>query len=179
MPKLTQKQENFVQAYVRSSNGYQAYLEAYDVSPNTARSTVDQSASRLLSNPKIAARLAEINDQATERVAEQRIADAEQAGYDVEAVASMLKNAYDKAAEDPKGGAAMVAAAMGLARLHGLIINKSEDVTQRESSRSVDARIRQLLAGVQEDRASRSAGEAGSGVQPREAVPTVSDVGTA
>jgi len=124
MAMLTPKQENFVQAYLRTGNAYQAYLEAYDVKPDTGRATVDQSARRLLLNPKITLRLAEINNQAAEKIAEHQIANADSASYTVDTVTHMLQKAYDKAEKTENGSAAMTAAAIGLARVKGFIVNK-------------------------------------------------------
>lgn len=58
---LNQKQEKFCLAYAKSGNARQSYLEAgYKCKPEVA----DASASQLLKNPKVKARLAELYDKA-------------------------------------------------------------------------------------------------------------------
>ncbi len=64
--RLTQKQEDFCQAYFKSGNAYRAYLEAYDVDPKTHRSTVDSNASKLLNDTKITTRLQMLRERAEE-----------------------------------------------------------------------------------------------------------------
>ena len=65
---LNQKQEKFCLAYAKSGNARQSYLDAgYKCKPETA----DASASQLLKNPKVQARLAELYD----KVADEKIAD--------------------------------------------------------------------------------------------------------
>lgn len=58
---LNQKQEKFCLAYAKSGNARQSYLTAgYKCKPEVA----DASASQLLKNPKVKARLSELYDQA-------------------------------------------------------------------------------------------------------------------
>lgn len=58
---LNQKQEKFCLAYAKSGNARQSYLDAgYKCKPETA----DASASQLLKNPKVKARLEELRDKA-------------------------------------------------------------------------------------------------------------------
>ena len=61
---LTPKQEAFALAYVETCNAAEAYRRAYDVKAATQHSTIYSAASRLLSDPKISARVAELQDQA-------------------------------------------------------------------------------------------------------------------
>lgn len=63
--KLTQKQEAFAIAYVKRGNASEAYRDAYDAGKATAK-TVNEMASRLLNDRKIAARIAEIRAPAIE-----------------------------------------------------------------------------------------------------------------
>lgn len=55
--KLTPKQEAFVREYLSTSNASEAYRRAYDASGMTDKS-INENASRLLKNVKVAARLA-------------------------------------------------------------------------------------------------------------------------
>ena len=152
---------------MRTGNQRQAYREAYDAE-NSGDATVDVKACNLLKMGKVRIRLEQLQERT-----------AKKTETTVESIDAMLEEAFQKAKADPKGHAGMVAAAMGKAKLHGLIINKSEDVTNRESSKSVDARIHQLLNGTKEAGAVGSPGTPESSAEPREAVPTVPGHGTA
>ena len=63
---LTQKQEAFALAYVETGNAAEAYRRAYDVKAATLHSTIYSAASRLMSDPKIYARVLELQDQAAQ-----------------------------------------------------------------------------------------------------------------
>ena len=65
--RLTPKQEAFAAAYVETGNAAEAYKRAYDVDESTSSNTVYVQASRLLDNPKIALRIAELQREAAER----------------------------------------------------------------------------------------------------------------
>lgn len=64
--KLTVKQENFCQAYVRLGDKSAAYREAYDTS-GMKPETVNENASRLSANSKVAARIANLQDETKKR----------------------------------------------------------------------------------------------------------------
>ena len=180
--RLTAKQEAFVQAYLRTSNAYQAYLEAYDVKPTTHRTTVDANASRLLANNKVATRLQQLQSQVTEVTESISSSKASNAEATVESIERMLLEAYEIAKGDDDrwpNPAAMTNAALGIAKVRGLIVNKSEDVTPRRNSKELLDRLRQLTpdraAGGDSDPA-RGAKEGG---RARKTVPTVPGHGTA
>jgi len=177
--QLTNKQEAFVQAYLRTGNAYQSYLEAYNVSPTTARSTTEANASRTLNNSKVIARLQELRGQLQEASIEHMLDRADEAEETVSSVTAMLRKAYLKAEAADNGAAAMTAAALGIAKVQGLIINKSEDVTPARSTSAVDARIRSFLAGSEKSGASEPAGGTEEGGGSGEALPTVPGHGTA
>lgn len=61
---LTPKQEAFALAYVETGNAAEAYRRAYDVKAATQHSTIYSAASHLLADPKIATRVAQLQDQA-------------------------------------------------------------------------------------------------------------------
>lgn len=63
---LTQKQENFCQAYVRLGDKSAAYREAYDTSKMSAE-TVNNSAYKLFDNGEITARVKELQEEAKTR----------------------------------------------------------------------------------------------------------------
>lgn len=167
MPKLTPKQERFVQEYFKTSNQRKSYQHAYNAE-GMSDNAVDREACLLLKNPKVAQRLAEMQ----ERV-------AKKAEVTVETISDMLDQAFAKAAQDDKGSAAMVAAAMGKAKLHGLIVEKKEDVTKRRASAEIDARINSLLDARREDGAGGPSGRTEAGEGQRETVPNVPGHGTA
>ena len=64
--ELTQKQEAFALVYVETGNAAEAYRRAYDVKAATLHSTIYSAASRLLADPKISARVSQLQEQAAE-----------------------------------------------------------------------------------------------------------------
>lgn len=60
---LTPKQEKFCHAYLKAGNASEAYRLAYDAEKMKPE-TINRTAKELLDNPKIAARLAELNKMA-------------------------------------------------------------------------------------------------------------------
>jgi len=64
---LTHKQETFCQSIVEGMNQSDAYREAYSTE-NKAVKTVHEAASRLMTNPKVVARVAALRAPAVERV---------------------------------------------------------------------------------------------------------------
>lgn len=60
---LTQKQIAFIDAVAKGASAYDAYKQAYDCQ-NMSEKTIYETGSRLLKNPKVAARLAEIENTA-------------------------------------------------------------------------------------------------------------------
>ena len=107
--KLTPKQEAFVRAYIETSNASEAYRRAYDSSKMKPES-VNESASRLLADVKITARLAELREPIMQRH-----------NVTVDILVFELEEARQAAlsAETPQSSAA-VAATMGKAKLCGL-----------------------------------------------------------
>jgi phage terminase small subunit len=163
---LTPKQEAFVQAYHRLGNQRAAYKEAYNAG-NMSNAVIDVKASELMNDGKLRVRLSELQ----ERVAKKN-------EITVETITGMLAKAY-KLAVDEKQSSAAVAASMGLGKLHGLIVDKKEDVTIRRTTLEIDARIRQLIAVEHEDGVAGASRRTGDSPEPDEAVPTVSGHGTA
>lgn len=62
--KLTPKQEAFALAYMETGNATEAYRRAYDVAKDARDSWIHVEACQLLDNPKVARRVAELQDQA-------------------------------------------------------------------------------------------------------------------
>lgn len=61
---LTPKQEAFCQAYVAKSDGAAAYRSSYNVRATTSAKSIDEAASKMLADPKIARRIEELRSQA-------------------------------------------------------------------------------------------------------------------
>jgi phage terminase small subunit len=112
---LTGKQEAFARAYVETGNASEAYRKAYTVKPNTKPETVWANASRVLADSKVAARVAELQEAAKQLTL-----------VSVESLTLELEEARQLAMADEKGASAAVAAVMGKAKLHGLLIDKNE-----------------------------------------------------
>lgn len=107
--KLTAKQEAFCLAYIETNNASEAYRRSYDSSKMKPES-VYESASRLLADVKITARLAELREPIMQRH-----------NVTVDSLVLELEEARQAAlsADTPQSSAA-VAATMGKAKLCGL-----------------------------------------------------------
>ena len=113
MTDLTTKQERFAQAYVETGNASEAYRRAYDAE-NMKESTVHVKACELLKNGKVAVRLSELQKRAQKRH-----------DITIDTLTEMLKADRDLAREIEQPSAA-VSAVMGLAKIHGLILDKAQ-----------------------------------------------------
>lgn len=60
---LTPQQEIFCQEYIKEPIMYKAFLKAYTTAKKWKRANVDSQASRLLNNPKIDARIKQLNKE--------------------------------------------------------------------------------------------------------------------
>jgi len=120
---LTAKQEAFVSEYLIDLNATQAAIRA-GYSEKTAYSIGQEN----LNKPVIA-----------DAIAEARKAVMKRNETTVDTIDGMLKKAF-KVGEDKKSSNGMTAAANGLAKLHGLIIDKAKVEQSNESiDRLVDA----------------------------------------
>jgi phage terminase small subunit len=112
--KLTPKQEAFAAAFIETSNASEAYRTAYDVGEDTKPESIWVNASKLLSDAKVAQRVAELQQEHRERHA---------------VTVDMLTAELDQAKElalNIEQPAAMTSAIMGKAKLHGLLVDKAE-----------------------------------------------------
>lgn len=119
MSGLTAKQEAFVQAYLKVGNQRQAYRAAYNAE-NMSDAVVDVKACELMKNGKVKVRIAEMQERTAKRTE-----------VTVETINKMLVETF-QAARNDGNHPACVSAAMGMAKLHGLITDKSKtthDVT--------------------------------------------------
>lgn len=131
---LTLKQEAFVQELAKGSTNSDAYRSAYNCD-GMASSTVHQEASRLATNPRIAARLDAVLD--VKRMAEQRAA----------AKASDRVNAKAWAMiENPDTPPAVVANLLNLqAKINGMLTDKIE-VNTVGSVEDIERELRDRLS---------------------------------
>jgi hypothetical protein len=121
---LTLKQEAFAQHVARGETLAEAHrLAGYNCSANSIYAV----ASVLAKRPKVMAR---INSIKAERMKALMQAETATMIVTAQSVGSMLAEAYEDAKRWKQTGS-QVAAAMGLAKLHGLLVDKTEDVTRR------------------------------------------------
>lgn len=110
--KLTEQQERFCRLIVEGKSQREAYLGAgYNPSNDNA---TDAAASRLLSAVKVQARIAELRAPVTKRMQ-----------ITLESITEMLREDRELARQNNQASAA-VAAAMGIAKLHGFAPDKVE-----------------------------------------------------
>ena len=114
LSSLTGKQEQFARAFVELGSAAAAYRRIYATRPDLPGSTVCPEASRIRNLPNVAARIAQLRER-----------HAQQTGVTIDTVTQQLRRAYELAVARRQPGAA-VAAAMGLAKLHGLIKKRAE-----------------------------------------------------
>lgn len=110
---LTPKQEAFAKAYVETGNASEAYRTAYSAD-GMKPATVNREAKALTENPKIATRLAELQKRAQKRH-----------DITIDTLTDMLKEDR-KLARELEQSSAAVSAVMGLAKIHGLIVDKAQ-----------------------------------------------------
>lgn len=108
--ELTAKQEAFCLAYVETGNASEAYRRSYEVGADTKPETVWNESSRLVRNPDVAARIAELRKQARELTL-----------VSIGSLTEELEQARIHAMKDDKGASAAVSAIMGKAKLHKLL----------------------------------------------------------
>lgn len=114
MAKLTEKQEAACQAYIEcGGNQSEAYRQAYDAE-NMKPETIWSKASELFANGKVAARVLEL-----------QAGHAERHNVTVDTITKELEE--NRAVGLAEGqSAAMTAATMGKAKIHGLVTDKKE-----------------------------------------------------
>lgn len=109
---MTPKQERFAMAYIATGNASEAYRRAYDAG-RMKDATINRTAKELLDHPKITARIAELQSKA-------------RADHDItiEKLTGMALATYRQATDLDMPSAA-ISAVMGLAKLHGLTVDKA------------------------------------------------------
>jgi len=104
--RLTPKQEKFCQVYIETGNASEAYRQAYNAG-NAKESTINRSAAQMFENPKITARLKELNAYHQKRH-----------DITVDSLTARQLYIYDKHRDETP--AAAVSAINSVAKLHGL-----------------------------------------------------------
>jgi len=104
---LTPKQEKFAQVWHATGNKSEAYRQAYNAE-NMSDEAIRVEANKVSGNPNVSLTFAELQKSAQKRN-----------NVTVDTVSQMYLKAW-KMAEDIKNPSAMVSAASGMAKLHGL-----------------------------------------------------------
>lgn len=119
---MTPKQEAFARAYVETGNASEAYRRAYNVGKNTKPEGIWVKASEMLKKGNVAVRIAELQEAARERCI-----------VTVESLTRELDEDRQLAREEAMPSAA-ISAVLGKAKLHGLLIDKTDNKTRIELS---------------------------------------------
>lgn len=119
---MTPKQEAFARAYVETGNASEAYRRAYDVGEDTEPQTVWNEAYKLLKNPDVSLRVVELQEEARERCI-----------VTVESLTKELDQDRQLARKEAMPSAA-ISAVLGKAKLHGLLVDKTDNKTRIELS---------------------------------------------
>jgi phage terminase small subunit len=147
MDKLTSKQERFCQLIAGGSDQSTAYREAFNSTGKA--STVHSEASRLMKNPKVAARVDAITQQKTAAIARVAVNDRQ-------LVTNKLR-AWVEDGVDPKTGEEPTAAQLQAAQLLGRTVAMFSDKQVIEkadrSAEEVAAEIERRLSQAEADQA--------------------------
>ncbi len=115
---LTLKQQNFCHAYLEcEGNQSAAYRQAYNAG-NMSAEAIRVEASLLMDNPNVAIMIESLQSKARERHE-----------TTVDSLTEKLRESYQDAKTNGQTSV-QVAAVMGEAKLHGLLVDKTEDVTK-------------------------------------------------
>lgn len=162
--QLTQKQENFCLLFVESGHAADAFQEAYQSQGN--RATVMRDAHRLLSNPRVQARIEELRAAASAR-AEINTADVIRELWDNAMKAKQAVAVKDKEGKDTGEWQANFAASNQALKLVGDHLGAFErkDAAQNESplAKLTPEERRALKAALEQERERRRAIHAATG----------------
>jgi phage terminase small subunit len=134
--QLTAKQEAFALAYVETGNAAEAYRRAYDVKAATQHSTIYSAASRLMSDPKIYARVLQLQEQAASLM----MYTVRDAFEEYEAARKLAM------AESVSNPSAAVAAVNGKVKLFGLDQPNKVDHTSSDGSMTPKPTVIEFIA---------------------------------
>lgn len=119
-PKLTLKRERFCQLYVQKGTAVDAYAESFDIRPGTQRTSIRADSTKLMRDPRIQARIAELREK-VRKLHDLKLQD----------IMAELDENRDLALRE-KQPAAATQATMGKAKVAGFLIDKMQvDVTLR------------------------------------------------
>ncbi|RWF71878.1 terminase small subunit [Mesorhizobium sp.] len=142
MSDLTPKQEAFALAFIETGNASEAYRRTHDVGEDTKPESIWASASRCLADVKVQSRVKELQAEARDLMM-----------ISVGTLTDRLESARLHAMADPKGASAAVSATMGMAKLHGLLVDKvaatdkdGEDLVSGDNARDLARLIAFALA---------------------------------
>jgi phage terminase small subunit len=121
---LTPKQHAFVQAYIETGNGCEAYRRAYRAERMSAKAITVES-TRLLRNPSITLATAAARRQSAERHE-----------VTVDSLTEWLMDARALAMAS-RSPAAAVSAIMAIAKLHGLLVERTHNVHTRPNGQPI------------------------------------------
>lgn len=125
---LTSKQEKFVQVWYTTGNKSEAYRQAYDCA-TMSDENINKRASELSLKKEIAGRF-----EALQKAAQRRN------NTTVDTLDAMFKEAW-RIGKQNGNPSAMVSAASGLAKLHGLNAPDKQDINHRGEITSITRRI--------------------------------------
>lgn len=125
---LTPKQEKFAQVWHATGNKSEAYRQAYNAG-NMSAEVINVKAVEVAANGNVAVRFAELQKTAKKRN-----------DTTVDTLDAMFKEAW-KIGREIKKPSAMVSAASGLAKLHGLNAPDKQDVNHSGEITSITRRI--------------------------------------
>jgi phage terminase small subunit len=145
---LTPKQEAFARAYVETGNASEAYRQAYEAR-RMSEKAIGNEASRLLAHPGI-----------TLEVERLRAEHAQRHNVTVDSITAMLKEDRELA-RSLNQPAAAVSATMGIAKLHGLIIDRARAHVTSESllSEPISETVRWIQGLLQEEATEQDRGK--------------------
>ena len=111
---LTPKQEAFAKAYIETGNASQAYRDCYNVGEKTKPETVWRKAQELRDNGKVTARLKELQARSLKRH-----------DITIDSLTDRFEAARELAMDTAQPGAA-VQATNGMAKVHGLLVERRQ-----------------------------------------------------
>jgi len=126
---LSQKGQDFAELYVLTGNAAHAYRIVYARDPNAKAATCANGASKLMRQRKVQRHIQEIRTRHRKRN-----------DVTIDAITDKLHAAYDMAF-DQKNPASMIRAAIDIAKLHGLVVEKRE-IAFRDIDKMDDAELR-------------------------------------
>lgn len=148
---LTPKQEAFCLAYVETNNATEAYRRAYNVE-NPKANSVYVNANKLMKHDLVARRIEQLRNRAQQAAMERH-------DISIDTLTAMLKE--DRLlAHKVEAPAAAVSAVMGIAKLHGLIVDKAKVDIRREITDLTDYELAAIAAGSSEGAAEASSSAA-------------------